>query len=246
MKIAILGASGRVGKCLTTQILASSDDVLVGAYVSSSSKSLEEQVDGIDLQFKTIDDSLTNPVDLIIDFSTPAATMSILDKLDKRTKALVIATTGFTPEEEQEIKDASHHSPIMVGANFANGFEAFVAVCRELASTYSQHVPQLEETYHARKKAVPSGTSLRLAREVADARKQTGNTTEVEIPIKVNRVGDATGKHVCSIDVGQYETSIGFTVDGLGSYAMGALAAGHWLDGRPNGLYVPANMLEAN
>ena len=81
---------------------------------------------------------------------------------------------------------------------------------------------------------------------MADARKQTGDSAEAEIPIKVNRVGDARGKHVCRIDVGQYETSIGFTVDGLGSYAKGALAAGHWLDGRPNGLYVPANMLEAN
>jgi 4-hydroxy-tetrahydrodipicolinate reductase len=244
MKIALLGASGRVGKCLTKHILTSSDNTLVGAYVSAESESLGKQVDDTELKFLTIESSLDQPVDLIIDFSTPAATMAILDKLSQRTRAIVIGTTGFTPDEEQNIEDASLHSPIMIGANFAKSFEVFVAVCKQLAATYPQHVPQLEETYHERKKAVPSGTSLRLARELAEARKLAGCTVMEEIPIKVNRVGDATGTHVCSVNQGQYEISISFTVEGLGSYAEGALAAGHWLEGRPNGLYVPADMLE--
>ncbi len=244
MKIAILGASGRLGKCLTTHILASSDDRIEGAFVSADSQSLNKQVSGADLQYQTIDASLNHPVDLIIDFSTPAATMAILDKLSNRTRALVIGTTGFAPDEEQEIKKASRHSAIMIGANFAKGFEVFVAACRKLAVDHPRDLPQLTETYHERKKAVPSGTSLRLARELTEARNQAGYMTDSEIPIKVNREGNATGIHVCCIARLDYELSVSFTVDGLEAYAGGALAAGHWLKGRPNGLYVPADILK--
>ena len=243
MEIAILGASGRVGKCLVNQILANVDDRIMGAYVSANSRSLGEHIDDTTLHYQTIDTSLERPSDLMIDFSTPAATMEILDDLNARTKALVIGTTGFTQSEERKIKGASRHSPIMIGANFANGFEAFVAVCRTLAATYPDEVPQLEETYHKRKKAVPSGTSLRLAREVADARRGGGCATKNDIPIKVNREGNVTGKHLCRIDLGQQEFSITFSVDGLDSYARGALLAGQWLLGRPNSLYTPADML---
>ncbi len=244
MEIAILGASGRVGKCLMQQILTSTDDRLVGAYVSVGSQSLGRPIESTDLTYQVLDASLESPGDLIIDFSTPVATMAILDDLNMRTRALVIGTTGFSPQDENRIKQASGQLPIMVGANFAQSFEAFVAACRTLAATYPDEVPQLEETYHEHKKAVPSGTSLRLVRELKEARKLAGCATDCDIPIKVNREGKVTGKHSCCIDLGTYEIVISFSVDSLEPYARGALIAGHWLLGQPNGLYQPVDMLK--
>ena len=143
MEIAILGASGRVGRCLTELVLESDEDKLIGAYVSDSSRSLGGQVSDTDLVYKGKSLSLQRPSDLIIDFSTPPATMAILEDADARTRALVIGTTGFTQEENQKIEDAARLLPIMIGANFAESFEPFVAACRELAVAYPNHVPQL-------------------------------------------------------------------------------------------------------
>ena len=245
MDIAILGASGCVGKCLAELIRDSDEDKLLGAYVSDSSRSLGGQVSDTVLVYEGTSLSLERPSDLIIDFSTPAATMSILEDADARTRALVIGTTGFTQDESREIENASRLLPIMVGANFAESFEPFVAACRDLATAYPDQVPQLEETYHQHKKASPSGTSLRLAREITEARRAAGCDDESEIPIKVHREGDVVGEHVCSVNTGQTESVIRFSVNGLDSFARGALLAGRWLLGKPPGLYVPGDILKS-
>lgn len=245
MDIAILGASGRVGKRLAELVLDSGEDKLSGAYVSDSSRSLGGQVRDTDLVYESKSVSSKRPSDLIIDFSTPAATMSILEDVDVRTRALVIGTTGFTQDENQEIENASRLLPIMVGANFAESFEPFVAACRELAAAYPAQVPQLEETYHRHKKASPSGTSLRLAREITEARRAAGCDDESEIPIKVHREGDVVGEHVCSVNTGQTESVIRFSVNGLDTFARGAMLAGRWLLGKPPGLYVPGDILKS-
>jgi dihydrodipicolinate reductase len=131
----------------------------------------------------------------------------------------------------------------MISANFAESFEPFIDACRTLASTYPESVPQLEETYHERKKAVPSGTSLRVRREVMDARRNAGCTNDVEIPISVIREGDVTGRHLFRLDLGSTAFEIGFSVEGLASYAHGALQAGRWVYDRPPGSYTPTDIL---
>ena len=103
--------------------------------------------------------------------------MAALDDIGNRTKTLVVGTTGFSPEEETRLQGISRQLPVMISANFAETFEPFIQACRTLAASYPEHVPQLEETYHQRKKAVPSGTSLRVRREIMDARRIAGSMT---------------------------------------------------------------------
>jgi len=243
--IAILGASGRVGKILIQEVLESSEDQLVGCYVSNNSEYIGRRVDGTDLQYEALSTLPASPSDVLIDFSTPAATMAALDDIGTRTQTLVVGTTGFSPEDEARLQGISGQLPVMISANFAETFEPFIQACRTLAASYPEHVPQLEETYHQRKKAVPSGTSLRVRREIMDARRIAGALDDVEIPIKVFREGEVIGQHLFRLDLGSAKFNLGFQVDTLASFARGALQAGHWVRDCPPGSYTPADMLAA-
>jgi 4-hydroxy-tetrahydrodipicolinate reductase len=243
MDIAILGATGRVGQHLVRDVLQSDKDRLVACYVSDDSAHLGQGVDGTELRYEPLSTLPDQPSDVLIDFSTPTATMAALDDLGSRTKALVVGTTGFSPEEEARLQEVSDQLPVMISANFAESFEPFIDACRTLASTYPEYVPQLEETYHIRKKAMPSGTSLRVKLEIIDARRNAGCTDDADIPIKVIREGDVTGQHLFRLDMGKTVFEIGFTVGSLASYAHGALQAGRWVYGRPPVAYTPADIL---
>ena len=243
MDIAILGASGRVGQHLVRDVLQSDKDQLVACYVSDDSAHLGHGVEGSELRYEPLSALPDQPSDVLIDFSTPAATMAALDGLGARTRTLVVGTTGFSPQEEARLQEISGHLPVMISANFAESFEPFIDACRTLAGTYPEYVPQLEETYHERKKATPSGTSLRVRREIMEARKKAGCSQDIEIPIKVIREGNVTGQHLFRLDLGNTAFEIGFSVDSLASYARGALQASRWLHGHPPGSYTPADIL---
>ncbi len=242
MKIAVYGASGRVGRKLVEIVQASSEDTLVAAFVSSESACLGQPVGSGNLVYQSLTEPLSNEFDLLIDFSNPAATLDLLGAV-KQTGVLVIGTTGLSQEHEDKINQAAKSIPIMVGANFALGFEAFLQSGKELAA-----LPQaglaLEEIYHARKKATPSGTSLRLAGELEAARKGAGISDQPPIEINVRREGDITGVHQMDLDLGDAMISLTYTVHGLNAYAVGALKAGRWLADRPVGRYTPADTLK--
>lgn len=245
MDIAILGASGRVGRVLVQEVLENSEDQLVGCYVSSNSEHIGRSVGGTDLQYEALSALPATPSDVLIDFSTPAATMAALDGIGTRTKTLVVGTTGFSAEDEARLQDISGQLPVMISANFAETFEPFIQACRTLAASYPEHVPQLEETYHQRKKAVPSGTSLRVRRKIMDVRRIAGALDDIEIPIKVTREGEVIGQHLFRLDLGSAQFRLSFQVDTLASFARGALQAGHWVHDCPPESYTPADMLAA-
>ena len=243
MDIAVLGATGRVGTHLVNLIAQSETDRLVTCYVSPNSEWLGKTVGDSDSVYQSTGKLPDTPCDLLIDFSTPAAVMAVIDDIERRACACVIGTTGFSDEEIERIAFASESLPILLSANFAESFEPFISACRTLAATYPDRVPELEETYHTRKKAVPSGTSLRTQREVIEARLKAGADPNEEVPIKIHRVGNTVGKHVFRLDLEATVFEIGFEVESLESYARGALRAGRWVAGQPKGLYSTADYL---
>ena len=118
MDIAILGASGRVGEILIQEVLESSEDRLVACYVSGNSEYIGRSVDATDLQYEPLTALPASTGDVLIDFSTPAATMAALADIGARAKALVIGTTGFSPEEEARLQNVARQLPVMISANF--------------------------------------------------------------------------------------------------------------------------------
>lgn len=245
MDIAILGASGRVGRHLVSLVLESKEDTLAAAYVSPDSDCLGQAVDGTEISYQAIDALLDRSHDLLIDFSTPATTMAVLGDLKAYAGAVVIGTTGFAEAEMSRIDDAATEIPLMMSANFAESFEPFVDACTTLAATYPDVTPELDETYHVRKKAVPSGTSMRIVRDVANARREAGCQSDLDIPVNIFREGEVIGKHVFRVDLGSSALKNTFSVVSLESYARGALQAGRWVSRCPSGLYSAADFLNS-
>lgn len=244
MRIGIIGASGRVGTRLIEAILASPGLELAAALVSPASPLIGKPVAGA-LEYRPAERTIRSHCDVMIDFSTPAASLAFQDLLGDKPLPVVIGTTGFTAADEAALTAHAATRPLLVSANFAHGFEAFKQAALGFASTMPGAEPQVVETYHARKKAEPSGTSKMLASEIAAVRSLAMGFAAPETPIAVNREGDTVGINEVRFNLGSAEAAFHFTVHTLAAYAEGAIAAAQWLVTRapPPGRYSLADSL---
>ena len=169
MRIGIIGASGRVGTRLIEAILASPGLELAAALVSPGSPLIGKPVAGA-LEYRPAEKTIRSHCDVMIDFSTPAASLAFQDLLGDQRLPVVIGTTGFTVADDAALTAHASARPLLVSANFAHGFEAFKQTALGFASKMPGAEPQVIETYYARKKADPSGTSKMLASEIAAVR----------------------------------------------------------------------------
>ena len=140
MRVGILGASGRVGARLVEQILTNPGLELAAALVSPQSRLIGSPVAGGSLEYRPADAAMKSHCDVMIDFSTPAASLAFQETLGTKTIPMVIGTTGFTDEEEERLTDFSRHRAMLISANFAHGFEAV----RLAIVGFSQRMPEAE------------------------------------------------------------------------------------------------------
>ncbi|MBB4103345.1 4-hydroxy-tetrahydrodipicolinate reductase [Allorhizobium borbori] len=244
MRIGIIGASGRVGTRLIEAILASPGLELAAALVSPGSPLIGKPVAGA-LEYRPAEKTIRSHCDVMIDFSTPAASLAFQDLLGDQRLPVVIGTTGFTVADDAALTAHASARPLLVSANFAHGFEAFKQTALGFASKMPGAEPQVIETYYARKKADPSGTSKMLASEIAAVRSLAMGFAAPETPIAVNREGDTVGINEVRFNLGSAEAAFHFTVHTLAAYAEGAIAAAQWLvtQAPPPGRYSLADSL---
>lgn len=233
MRIAIMGASGRVGTRLVELILANPGLELAAAFVSPGSRLAGTPVAGGSIEYRPADAAMKSHCDVMIDFSAPAASLALQDQIGSKAIPMVIGTTGFTPEEEEQLTAFCANRPMLVSANFAHGFEAFRLATLDFARRMPDAEATVGEIYHARKKAEPSGTSRLLARQVFEARSRAMGFAAPQPAIVVNREGDTVGVNEVRFDLGSAEASFTYRVHTLAAYAEGALAAAQWLVSTP-------------
>lgn len=245
MRIAIMGASGRVGTRLVELILANPGLELAAALVSPGSRLVGMPVAGGSIEYRPAEAAMKSHCDVMIDFSTPAASLALQADIGTKPIPMVIGTTGFTPEEDARLTASCAHRPMLVSANFAHGFEAFRLAVLDFARRMPDAEATVSEIYHARKKAEPSGTSRLLARQLFEARSRAMGFAAPEPPITVHREGDTVGVNEVRFDLGSAEASFTYRVHTLAAYAEGALAAARWLVStpRPAGRYSLADSL---
>lgn len=242
MQILVYGASGRVGEALIKTILESEKDSLAAAVVSPASAVKDQMVPGTPLRYAALTAGQLQNCNVAIDFSGPKATMQLIDAALQQPCPIVIGTTGMSDDEVQRIHEAAKQFPIMLGANFAYGFEAFIGAALLVAGAHGNAAARVGEVYHARKKPVPSGTSLRLAKEVGATLGAGENGEAAVVPIDVMRMSDTVGVNGVRFDMGVSEVTVSFEVRTLDAYARGALEAARWLVGCQPGLYFPKDM----
>lgn len=226
-RISVLGATGRVGKALLDMI-ATSPDVFTLAEAISASGDAGRVV--------ALQDARLDGADVLVDFSTPAGTLHLLERLANNALPLVVGTTGFTDEQAARLRSEGQRRPILVGANFTKGFEDFAAAATALATALPGSAITVGEIYNENKKPTASGTTLRLSKEL-------GAASGGEIAADIRRIGDTPGVNAVTLDYGVATIRLELSVRSRDAYAAGSLDAARWLVGRPNGFYEPKDII---
>ncbi len=171
--LAIVGGAGRMGQALA-QGLGARDEFQVVALVDA----LEPRELGGARYVKSLDELNDVALDVVVDFSSPAAVVTSADWCAEHGVALVVGTTGLGDEQFDALEAAAVHVGVVVAPNFAIGAvlaERFAA----LAAPYFDRV-EIIELHHDRKLDAPSGTAIATAHAIATARRTAGRAPLVD------------------------------------------------------------------
>ena len=196
---------------------------------------------------------ITEKPDVIIDFSIPIATFNILEYAKENKVPVVIATTGFTEEQENLIKEYSKDFPIFKSANMSYDINIMKRIVMELAPLLKGTDIEITEVHHNRKIDSPSGTAQMLADAINSS---LGNTyhceynrhdkrekrDKKEIGMSSIRGGNIVGEHTVQF-FGEYETfEIKHTSYSRNVFAEGAIKAAKFISNKESGFYNMDNM----
>ena len=200
INIAISGASGRIGRTIYKSLIGSTEfEPVFGVDVGGAD----------DLPYPVYKSFAASPLDadVVIDFSSPAALDDILAYAAEKKCRLVLATTGYTPEQEKRVEYAANEVPVFRASNMSLGVNLLGNLAKEAAKFLGEDYDiEIVETHHNRKLDSPSGTALTLANEINSVRDNslvyTYGRHEVkhrreanEIGIHAVRGGTVVGKH---------------------------------------------------
>lgn len=227
IKLGIHGITGRMGTRVVE--LARKDPAFSSLYGFSKSDSHSSGVPSVD----SAEDLLKN-TDVVIDFSSNEALITLLKNPIHYNTALVIGTTGISTETQKLIKEASKNIPIVYAANFSLG----VAACLLAAELLSQKLKKeftisISETHHIHKKDAPSGTALAFA-----------SATGIQSPIQSIREGEVIGKHQVFFSNPQEKIELSHQALSRETFAIGALFAAKALVLKRPGLYSLKDLLD--
>ena len=161
IKVGVLGATGKVGSAVVAGV-EKADDLQLAAKVSAGD-SLQVLVD--------------EGVDVIVDFTTPNAVMDNLEFCINNGIHCVVGTTGFDDERYQQVRDwcaANEGVGVLIAPNFAISAVLTMAFARQAAPFFES--AEVVEFHHPNKLDAPSGTAVKTAQGIADARKEAGLT----------------------------------------------------------------------
>lgn len=242
LHVGVPGASGRMGRELLN-VIDSEPDLQVTAGSRTPGVGPIEGVTLIgDEEFLgTLTDGA---VDVVIDFTVPAATRRYLDAARDGDVPMVIGTTGF--EDPDALLADSPEIPVLKATNFAPGVHVLRALLAAGAELLTDYECELIEAHHSEKRDAPSGTAQSLLTELTSAgvgqeavygRHGTTDRTAEEIGVHPVRAGTITGWHEL-LFAGNGETiSLRHQVEDRAVFATGAVTAARWLVDQPPGQY---------
>jgi len=238
MKIAIVGAAGRMGRKIAE--LAEGSDVCVVSKIDT--------VEGYDSEWSA-------DVEGVIDFSFHTAVAPSIEKAAAQGIPYVIGTTGLTPDEQARVDAAANKIPVVQSGNYSLGVNLLLELVRKAAETLGPAYDiEITEFHHKHKKDAPSGTALMLAKAAAAGRGATddfvygrhgviGERPEGEIAIHALRGGSVVGDHTVMFAGELERVELVHKAQDRAAFAAGAIQAVAWAKGRPAGIYNMRNVL---
>ena len=249
MKIAIVGAAGRMGKMLCA--LAEGTELEVVSKV--------DVAEGYDKVW-------SDDVEGVIDFSYHTGVPAAVERAAAKGLAYVIGTTGLTSDEQKVVDAAAKKIPIVQSGNYSLGVNLLLELVKKAAQVLGpEYDIEVTEMHHRHKKDAPSGTALMLAKSAARGRFEGFETFERfeksdkdftygrkgdigerpvgEIAIHALRGGSVVGDHTVMFAGDVERVELTHKAQGREAFAAGALKALKWAKGRDPGIYTMRDVL---
>ena len=257
-RIGITGAAGRMGRTLIEAVSLAGDALRVTAAVEQPESSLvgadAGELAGLGKNGVTVVGDLAEvigDIDVLIDFTVPAATLANIALCAEHRVAMVIGTTGFTPPQQGEINAAATRIAICKASNFSTGVNLCFKLLDVAARVLGDDVDvEVYEAHHRHKIDAPSGTALSMGQVVADALErdlekvavygrqgQTGARERETIGFATVRAGDIVGDHTVTFAAEGERVEITHKASSRMSFARGAVRAAGWVAAQDAGLY---------
>jgi 4-hydroxy-tetrahydrodipicolinate reductase len=263
MKIAVLGAAGRMGQALTRALAETPGCVIAGGIETKGSPAIGEdlgEVAGIGpIGIPITEDPLPlfAHVDGVLDFTTPASTVAYAGLAAQARIVHVIGTTGFSEDDLAKIEAAARHATIVKAGNMSMGVNLLAALTARVAEALGPEFDiEILEMHHRHKRDAPSGTSLMLGAAAAKARGvslaeravrtrdgETGPRGEGDIGFAALRGGDVVGEHRVIFAGPGERLELAHIASDRSIFARGAVKAALWARGKSPGLYSMADVL---
>ena len=244
VRVAIAGASGRMGLALL-EAAAATDGVTLGAAVDLSASTWGGVSIGTDVA------SALENSDVLVDFTRPEGTLAHVRTCVKSRRAMVIGTTGFTPAQLAEIRAASKDIAIVMAPNMSVGVNVAMRLVEMAAKSLGgDYDVEVFEMHHRKKVDAPSGTALKLGEVAAAARGTsldkdgvferygaTGERKAGTVGFSVARGGDVVGDHTVYFAGPGERIEITHRSSSRANYAQGAMRAAKFVAGKKSGLF---------
>lgn len=257
IRLVVSGAAGRMGRRIAALACEDSDLSVVGAVEAAGHAALGQDVGALagvrPLGVRVVASvaEVESDFDAIVDFSAPAATLTIAAEAGKRKKPMVIGTTGFSDEERRNLVDRLRGVPAVLAPNMSVGVNVLFRIAADVARFLGDgYDVEIVEAHHRLKADAPSGTALRLAEgvarekglELASAARygrqgRPGPRKSEEIGILAVRAGDIVGEHTVLFAGPGERLELVHRAHTRDNFAQGALRAVKWVVGQPAGLY---------
>ena len=265
LKIAIVGASGRMGRMLIEAVMAAEDAQLVGAIDVPTSPAIGQDAAGFLGKNANVlisaDLSLAlKDADYLIDFTRPEGTLNHLAYCMEHGVKMIIGTTGFDAKGKAAIEAAAQKIAIVFAPNMSVGVTVTMKLLEMAAKSFANGYDiEIIEAHHRHKVDAPSGTALKMGEVVANAigrdlnevgvfarQGVTGERDPSSIGFATIRGGDIVGDHtVLFAGIGE-RVEITHKSSSRVTYANGSLRAARFLQHQTSGLFDMNDVLGLN
>ncbi len=251
MRLAVVGASGRMGRAVVR--LAHADGLAVVCAVGATDVGRDAgELAGIGAIGTCVVDGLAAiehaRADVVVDFSAPGATRALAPIAAAAGTAIVSGTTGLDEGAREALDRAALRVAVLWEPNTSLGIHVLTRLVAQAVSALADFDIEIVEMHHRAKVDAPSGTALRLAEAAQNARTSPthlvhgrqgarGARGREEIGIHALRGGDVIGDHVVCLAGGGERLELAHRATSRDVFAHGALRAARWIAGRPPGRY---------
>lgn len=263
IRIAVMGAAGRMGREIIRVISATSGCTLAGGTEAPGSPHVGSDL-GVLAGLPPLGLAVTSdPLELlarsdaVIDFTTPATTVEIAGLAANARIVHIIGTTGFSESDEAAIKAAARHATVVKAGNMSLGVNLLTAITRRIAETLDADFDiEIVEMHHRHKVDAPSGTALMLGAAAAEGRGidlraksvrsrdgHTGPRERGDIGFATLRGGSVVGEHTVVFAGEGERIEITHRAEDRSIFARGAVRAAQWGQGKGPGLFTMIDVL---